>query len=342
MRLAAFLALAFATPAMAQPADPHAGHQAPAAQSADPHAAHHQAPPADPQAAHEAEPAPADPHAGHGQPPVADPHAGHAIPAPAPADPHAGHHMHAPPAASQPPPPVPTDHAADRIFPPTEMAAARDLLRREHGAVRWSTAMLETAEIRPGHDGDVYAWKGRFSYGGDINRLLLKSEGEGRSGDLEQAEVQALYARAIDPFFNFHAGVRQDFQPRPRRTYATVGIEGVAPYWFDVEAAAFLSDNGDLSARLEGSYDLRLTQRLILEPRAELNLAASADRATGVGSGLSDVELGLRLRYAVTPEFAPYVGVDWERKFGDTADYARAAGDDVEDTRLVLGVRAWF
>ena len=109
-----------------------------------------------------------------------------------------------------------------------------------------------------------------------------------------------------------------------------------------MSGAAFLSNKGDLSGRLEGSYDQRITQRLILQPRAELNLAASNDVATGVGSGLSDAELGLRLRYEIRREFAPYVGVTYDRKFGKTADYARAAGEDVEDTRLVFGVRAWF
>jgi copper resistance protein B len=288
-----------------------------------------------------------DPHAGHKMPmPAAqapDPHAGHVTPPPAAADPHAGHRMPATGSTDNvPPPPVPTDHAADRVFPPAEMSVAREQLRQEHGVMRWTTVMVETAEVRPSRHGDSYAWEGRASYGGDVNRLLLKTEGEGVNGDLEKAEVQALYSRAIGPYFNVHAGVRQDFQPRPRRAYATLAVEGLAPYWFDVEAAAFLSERGHLSARLEGSYDLRLTQKLILEPRAELNLAAGADGATGVGAGLSDIELGLRLRYAITPEFAPNVGVNWERKVGDTAEFARAANEDVDDTRLVLGVRAWF
>src|SRR5690606_20487158 len=135
------------------------------------------------------------------------------------------------------------------------------------------------------------------------------SEGEGENGGLEHAEVQALYSRAVGPYFDLQAGVRQDLEPRPRRTYATIGIEGLAPYWFEVEGALFLSDRGGLSARLGASYDLRLTQRLILEPRVEASLAASDDAAVGVGRGLSDAEAGLRLRYEVRREFAPYVGV---------------------------------
>lgn len=208
--------------------------------------------------------------------------------------------------------------------------------------MRWSKVMLETAEVRPGDGADVYAWEGEASFGGDINRFVVKSEGEAVSGELESAEVQALYGRAIGPYFNLQAGLRHDFRPGPQRTYATVGVEGVAPYWFEVEGAVFLSNKGDVSARLEGSYDFRLTQKLVLEPRAEANLAATADAARHEGAGLREVELGLRLRYAIKQEFAPYVGVHWERKFGDTADYARAHGEGVEDTRFVVGLRTWF
>ncbi|MBX3486180.1 copper resistance protein B, partial [Phenylobacterium sp.] len=258
-----------------------------------------------------------------------DPHAAHSAPA-------------APPAAATPAPPIPTDHPAERFFPADRMAAAREQLRREHGDVAWTTVMVETAEYRPSGGADGYAWEGRVSFGGDIDRALLKTEGESAGHGLEQAEVQALWAHAIGPYFDVQAGLRQDIRPRPRRTYAVLGVEGLAPYWFDVEAHAFLSDKGDLTARLEGAYDLRLTQRLILEPRAEAKLAAQDVPALGVGAGLSDIELGLRLRYAVTPEFAPYVGVIWSRKLGDTADFARAAGDDPDDTRLVVGLRAWF
>ncbi|MFZ5721216.1 MAG: copper resistance protein B [Pseudomonadota bacterium] len=331
MKLLVLLLAGAAAPAMAQAPDPHAHHRP-------------------------AEPAPAaDPHAGHAMPqaPAADPHAHHHTPAPQSADPHAGHaapsdphvgHTATPaaPVGSEAPPPVPTDHAADRVFGSEVMAAAREQLRREHGVMTWATFRLETAEYRPAERGDAYAWEGEFSYGGDINRFVLKSEGEGHQGDLEAAEVQALYSRAIGPYFNARAGIRQDLEPSPRRTYAAVGVEGVAPYWFEVEATAFLSDKGDLSARVEGSYDLRLTQRLILEPRAEANLAFGDDRAIGIGSGLTDIELGLRLRYAITPEFAPYVGVNWERALGETADLARAAGEPRSDARLAIGVRAWF
>jgi len=324
-----------ATTARAQTPDPHAGHHMPAPAA--------QAPPA------------ADPHAGHQMAPAApapaDPHAGHHMPAATPADPHAGHVMTAPATATGAELPVgdaaaptpPTDHLADKVYDPAQMDAARGVLRQEHGGMRLSRTMIDFAEVRPDKGADVYAWEGEFRYGGDIDRLVVKSEGEGAFGHgLEKAEVQALWSRAIGPYFDLQAGVRQDFQPRPRRTYATVGFEGLAPYWFDVEGAVFLSDKGDLSARFEGSYDLRLTQRLILQPRAEANLAAQDVPELGVGAGLTDVELGLRLRYELRREFAPFVGVHYERKFGDTADLARAAGEGRDDLRVVVGLRAWF
>ncbi|WP_332771109.1 copper resistance protein B [Phenylobacterium sp.] len=288
-------------------------------------------------------------HAGHtmpASPPAADPHAGHVMPAeaaPPPTDPHAGHDMSKmePPVGAEPPPPTPSDHAAERFHAPAAMAAARAQLAREHGGEPAWKVMLSTAELRPASGEDSYAWEGEAWYGGDAHRLVVKTEGEG-ADHLESAELQALYSRPISPYFDLQVGLRHDFEPTPSRTYATLGFEGLAPYWFELEGAAFLSDKGDISARLEGSYDLRLTQKLILEPRAEINLAAQDDSATGVGSGLTDTELGLRLRYEFRREFAPYVGVVHERKYGRTADFARAAGEDVDTTRLVIGLRAWF
>jgi len=349
---AAFALLASAAHAQ----DPHAGHAMPPKPAADPHAGHVMPPPpaADPHAGHVMLKAPADPHAGHVMPaPAADPHAGHTPPA-APADPHAGHAMPANPHAghavtgAQLPvgtgaaPPSATDNLADRVFDPVRMERSRAVLRTEHGGMTLSRTMVERLELRPASGPDVYAWEGEFRYGGDIDRLVLKTEGEGHGDDLEDAEVQVLYSRAVGPYFDLQAGVRQDFQPRPRRTYAVAGFEGLAPYWFELEGALFLSNKGDLSARLEGSYDLRLTQRLILEPRGELDFQAQDVAELGVGSGLSKAELGLRLRYEIRREFAPYVGVNFERSFGRTADFARAAGEDRSDTRFVLGLRAWF
>lgn len=262
-----------------------------------------------------------------------------------PADPHAGHDMGTAeqPVGKAPAPPAPKDRAADRFYPPAEMAKAGAKLRREHGGMASSQIIFDLAEyqVRDGHDG--YRWVGEGWFGGDINRVVVKSEGEGIAGGaLESAEVQLLYSRALDPYWNFQAGVRHDIKPNPSRTYAAIGFEGVAPYWFELDGALFLSDKGDLLARIEGMYDQRLTQRLILQPRVELNFAAQDVPRQGIGSGLVDAELGLRLRYELAREFAPYVGVSYETKAGDTRRFARAAGEDVRSTSFVMGVRAWF
>ncbi len=299
--------------------------------------------------------APPDPHAGHVMPAPAvpaDPHAGHAMPqAPvAPSDPHAGHQMSGAETVADPPtgPPPPAAlsgpaHAADTAFPTPAMEAARDIFRREHGAIRTHRILIDQLEMRIRNGRDGYAWDAQGWYGGAIDRLWIKTEGEGEFGERpERAEVQALWSRALDPWFNLQAGVRYDFRPDPERGYLALGIEGLAPYWFELDGALFLSDRGDVSARFEGEYDFRITQRLILQPRLELDLALQDDRATGVGSGLSSGEAGLRLRYEFVPELAPYLGVEYERAFGDTAAFRRAAGDDIGGWRLVLGVRTWF
>jgi len=333
-------------PGMTMPAPP----KAPAKPAAKPAAAKPKpAKPADPHAGHDMSsmPAPVSPAA-----PEAARHDMQAMPgmtsaAAATADPHAGHDMAAmpdmaaPDIPKSPPPPPPADYAADRVFGSDAMITARDTIRREHGGAVVSQVMARLAEYRA-QGGGGYRWDGEAWFGGDINRFVLKSEGEGTRRDgLEAAELQAVYSRAIGPYFDLQAGVRQDFEPKSR-TYATVGFEGVAPYWFDVEGALFLSSKGELLGRLEGTYDLRLTQRLILQPRAELSFSAQDIPETRTGSGLSNAELGLRLRYEIRREFAPYIGVSYERAFGDTADYARAAGDGADNTSFVVGVRAWF
>jgi len=221
------------------------------------------------------------------------------------------------------------------------MARARAQLRMEHGGSLISKVMLSLGElqVRDGENG--YRWEGEAWVGGDLNRFVAKTEGEG-ADELEAAEVQALYSRAVSPYFDLQAGLRQDFQSGPKRTYATVGFEGVAPYWFETSGALFLSSKGELLGRLEGTYDLRLTQRWILQPRVEANLSGRDIPELALGSGVANIELGLRLRYEIKREFAPYVGVSFDRKFGGTADYARAAGKDVEATSFVIGLRAWF
>lgn len=265
----------------------------------------------------------------------------------APQGPHGGMEMTgtALPAGDAPAPPPPMDHFADRQFPKDEMARARERMMREQGGRTFHQIMFNLAEYRARQGRDGYHWDGEAFVGGDVDRLWLKSEGEGEGAfgeRLGSAEVQALYSHAIGPYFNLQAGVRQDFGRGPNRTYATVGFEGLAPYMFEVEGALFLSTKGDLLGRFEGYYDQRITQRLILQPRVELNLAAQDVPENRIGSGLTDAELGLRLRYEITRRFAPYVGVTHEAKTGRTADFARADGEDPTTTSFVAGLRIWF
>ncbi len=242
------------------------------------------------------------------------------------------------PPGTAPAPPVPMPHYADRVWGADAMARARDtMMAQEGGGQRFAQILLDRAEWNDGG----YAWEGEGWFGGDLHRLVVKSEGEGGSR-LDSAEVQALYSRAIGPYFNLQAGIRHDIRPTPTRTHLTIGIEGLAPYWFELDAQAFVSTHGEITGRVEGYYDQRVTQRLILQPRAELNLSAQDVRDTGIGSGLTTAELGLRLRYEITREFAPYFGVAWERRFGDTRRFARAAGQDSGGIGVVAGIRAWF
>lgn len=246
------------------------------------------------------------------------------------------------PAGNAPAPAAPAANYADRVWGREAMAPARTAMHREHGGMSYSQLMLNLAEVQIRNGRDGYRWDGEFWYGGDINRLTIKSEGEGTFREDAEGEVQALYSRAIGPYFNLQAGVRQDFAPGPDRTYATIGFEGLAPYWFDVEGALFLSDKGDVFGRLEGYYDQRITQRLVLQPRVEFNLSAQDVPLSGLGSGLTDAQAGLRLRYEIKREFAPYLGVEWTRAFGSTADMVRAHGGDRDGAQVVVGLKGWF
>jgi copper resistance protein B len=246
-------------------------------------------------------------------------------------------------AGNAPAPAAPSDHYADHSYPTADMDRARSRMMAEQGGRLLRGVLFNLAEVQPGAGPDRYRWDGEAWLGGDLDRLVVKSEGEGAFGRrLEEGEVQALYSRAISTTFDVQAGVRQDLGRSPRRTYATLGVEGLTPYRFEMEAALFLSDKGDWLARWEGWYDERITERLILQPRVELNFAAQDVRADGIGAGLDRAELGLRLRYELARTFAPYIGVSHEQRTGHGAAFARAEGEDVATTRFVAGVRAWF
>ncbi len=201
---------------------------------------------------------------------------------------------------------------------------------------------LEQLEVRDTEGDDPLVLEGAVWAGHDLNKFWLKAEAERVDNESEELELQALYSRAISAFWDVQLGVRKDFEPTPAREWGVIALQGLAPYHFDVDASLFIGGAGRTGLRLEAEYELLFTQRLVLVPAIELNAYGHNDRQTGVGSGLADTELGLRLRYEIRREFAPYAGLNWQKKYGNSADFASAAGNDVEDTQLVLGIRAWF
>ena len=240
--------------------------------------------------------------------------------------------------------PLPAGEQAAAYWDADALAASRGALRKEHGAGAAYYVLADRLEYQSNDGSPTLLFDGQGWWGSDSNRLWIKSEIEyDFSADrFEEAELQALWSRPIARYFDVQAGVRHDFQSGAERTFGVIGVQGLAPYWFEIDAAIFVSGQGDVSARIEAEYDLLITQRLIAQPRSELNFAAQDVAALGIGSGLSTAELGLRLRYEIKRELAPYVGVNWERSVGDTADFARAAGDNPGAVSLVAGVRLWF
>ena len=202
--------------------------------------------------------------------------------------------------------------------------------------------LLDRLEYRAQKGADALYWDAQAWYGGDYNKLWLKSEGQRTVGGRTQdADLQVLYARRIAPFWHLQGGLRSEMRPGPTQNYGVLAIQGIAPHWFNVEASTFFR-NGESSGRLEAEYDQLLTQRLILQPRIDSDFSTRADPARGVGRGINDVVLGLRLRYEIKREFAPYVGVTWSQKLGDTADIARSRGENVRATAVVFGLRVWY
>ncbi|MCJ2180926.1 copper resistance protein B [Novosphingobium album (ex Hu et al. 2023)] len=241
-----------------------------------------------------------------------------------------------------PPPPVSTDLAAERYYPRAviegSLAATLKSMRFRGYAVQ-----IDELEYRARDGSDGYGFAGQAWYGGDIDRAVFAFEGEGNFGEqAERLELSGYWRHAIDPWFNLQLGMRQDLAPDPQRTYAMAGIEGLAPYWIEVQAQMFVSDKGDVHGRLTASYDQRITNRLILEPELEANAAFQDVPELGIGSGMDKLELSARLRYEVTGMFAPYVGVFWERRFGKSADYARSDGEGASHVSALAGVRMIF
>lgn len=269
---------------------------------------------------------------------------------------------HCTPAAATPDDDCPPEHAAmghctpakrgpqeprEPIPPVTDedRAAAFPALRHDgmsHGTAVYSRVTFNRLEAWDADHGTGQAWEGSASIGGDVQRLWLRSEGEREGGRTASSDLEVLYGRGVTPWWDVVAGVKHDFRPTSSQTWAALGVQGMAPYFFEISATAYLGESGRVAAALEVEYEMLLTNRLILQPLIELEFNAEDDPLRHIGSGLSKAEAGLRLRYEVTRRFAPYVGVAHERTFGRTTDYHDAEGESSRDTRVVAGVRVWF
>jgi len=267
-------------------------------------------------------------------------HAGHADDQAKPAPAAAGQqdhaeHVHPSPQALPPGMPPVTDADRAAAFPDVEGHAVHDT------AVN-SYVLFDQLEWLRGDGGDGGSWDTKGWIGGDRDRFWFRSEGTGIGGRLGNSQTHLVYGRAIARWWDVVVGVRQDVRPGPAQTWAAVGIQGLAPYWFDVEATAYIGASGRTHFRFETEYELLLTNRLVLQPLVEVEIYGKSDPEHGMGAGLSTADTGLRLRYELRREMAPYVGVTWSRKFLETADLAEAAGDRADGARLALGIRFWF
>jgi copper resistance protein B len=207
----------------------------------------------------------------------------------------------------------------------------------------FTTMQFDRLETGLGNNKETYTWDFQGWAGGDYHKLWVKSEGEGIFDDsLEEMEVQVLYNRLLTSFWDLQIGGRYDILPNPDRGHAVIGLQGLASYWFEVDTAMFISDQGDVSFRTELEYELLLTQRFILQPRFEINASAQKIPEIDIGSGINSTELALRLRYEIKREFAPYIGISWTNHYGNTADMIHAKGKSTSDLTFLLGLRIWY
>lgn len=220
---------------------------------------------------------------------------------------------------------------------PREMVEMMDM----DDAAPHGMLLLDRLEWHRSGGVDALAWEGQAWYGGDYDKLWLKFEGASSGGE-QHGRNELLWDRNFSRWWSWQAGVRNDFGPGPSRTWAAAGVQGLAPYWFEVEATVYVGEAGRTAARLAAEHELLLTQRWIVQPQAEINFYGRDDVRNGLGSGLSDTELGVRLRYEIRREFAPYVGLTWSRQYGRSARFARATGHDSDELQWVVGLRAWF
>ena len=239
--------------------------------------------------------------------------------------------------AAEKPPSIPAPTDADRAaaFPQIVHHAMND------DGIH-SYTLFNRFEAWNADHGSGLTWEGQAWIGTDLDKLWLRSEGERSDGITDVADLEVLYGRSKSRWWDVLAGLRHDFRPGTSQDWLAFGVQGVAPYKIEVRATAYLGSSGRTAARIETEYELLLSNRLILQPMIELNFAGRQDARRGIGSGLSTAEFGLRLRYEITRQFAPYIGIVRERAFAGTADFRRAAGNDSNDTRFVVGLRFWF
>ena len=232
---------------------------------------------------------------------------------------------------------------ASAYYDPAEMSALRQHMQAHEGDTPVGMLMLNRLEVQSADGEETGVWDADAWYGGDIDKVWLKTEGEYSfdASEFEDAGIQLLWSHAVSRFFDLQTGVRYDLEPEGL-AHAVLGFQGLAPYWFEIDGAAYLSEEGDLTGDFEAEYDLRLTQRLILQPRFAATLSAQDIPERNLGTGLTDVQLGLRLRYEIRREFAPYAGVEYSSAFGGTADRIETIGGAPDETRFVIGLRAWY
>ena len=214
----------------------------------------------------------------------------------------------------------------------------------EMGHQLFGHVLVDQLEDRTNGADHEFRWDGEGWFGTDMNRLWIKSEGVANKGSVSDGDQEFLYDRPIPRlrYFDAQVGVREDLDSGPSRTWAAIGIEGLAPYLFEFAPTLYIRNGGNVAGRINASYQLLFTQRLIAEPEAELNFYNKDDRARGTGSGLSEIDTGIRLRYEFSRKFAPYIGFAYNGKYGDTATFARQGGESTSDPRFVFGIRAWY
>lgn len=211
-----------------------------------------------------------------------------------------------------------------------------------HDASPVGMLLIDQLETTSGHDGSGKAWDIEGWYGTDTNKLWLRSEGEGTSHSLSEGNIEALWYHTVAAYWGTQVGIRQDVGQGEHRRWAAFGIQGLAPYWFELQATAYVGEQGRTALRVRAEYELLFTQRMVLQPELEMNFYGKSDRQERTGAGLSDVQFGLRLRYEIRRWFAPYIGVQFSQRVGGSAGYARADHEAVFDRQWVAGLRVWF